>query len=261
MYKKFLFVLFTGILTVHLQAQTAHSQTQPAHLPASTRRIDTVAVSILDKMSAMIGDLTSCSVTIESNYDMVSRELGLVKHSDKQQLFLHGPNKMLLRSEGDKGSRYFLFNGKTLSYYSMDKNQYSQIQTPASLIEMIDTVNKLYGIEFPVADVFYPSFVDDILAESKQLTYLGLTQIDGKECFHIAGTAADKTFQFWISNDAWYLPVKIVIIYTSKELNPQYEAELSDWQVNPNLPDAIFEFTPPVMAKKVRMVPLKKKNN
>ena len=245
MYKKFLFVLFTGILTVHLQAQT--------------RRIDTVAVSILDKMSAVIGDLSSCSVTIRSNYDVSSRELGLVKHSDEQELFLRGSGKMLLRSEGDKGSRYFLFNGKNLSYYSMDKNQYSQIETPASLIEMIDTVNKLYGIEFPIADFFYPSFVDDILAESKNLMYLGLTQVDGKECFHIAGTAADKTFQFWVSNDAYYLPIKTVIVYTNKEMNPQYEAVLSNWQVNPNLPDAIFQFTPPVRSKQVRMVPLKNK--
>ena len=245
MYKKFLFVLFTGILTVHLQAQT--------------RRIDTVAVSILDKMSAVIGDLSSCSVTIRSSYDVSSRELGLVKHSDEQELFLRGSGKMLLRSEGDKGSRYFLFNGKNLSYYSLDRNQYSQIETPASLIEMIDTVNKLYGIEFPIADFFYPSFVDDILAESKNLMYLGLTQIDGKECFHIAGTAADKTFQFWVSNDAWYLPMKIVIVYTNKEMNPQYEAVLSNWQVNPNLPDAIFQFTPPVRSKQVRMVPLKNK--
>ncbi len=245
MYKKFLFVLFTGILTVHLQAQT--------------RRIDTVAVSILDKMSAVIGDLSSCSVTIKSNYDVTSRELGLVKHSDEQELFLRGSSKLLLRSEGDKGSRYLLFNGKNLSYYSMDKNQYSQIETPASLIDMIDTVNKLYGIEFPIADFFYPTFVDDILAESKNLAYLGLTQVDGKECFHIAGTAADKTFQFWVSNDAYYLPMKIVIVYTSKEMDPQYEAVLSNWQVNPDLPDAIFQFTPPVKSKKVRMVPLKNK--
>jgi hypothetical protein len=245
MYKKFLFIFFTGILAVHLQAQP--------------RRIDTVAVSILDKMSAVIGDLSSCSVTIRSDYDISSRELGLVKHSDEQQLFLRGSGKMLLRSEGDKGSRYLLFNGKNLSYYSMDKNQYSQIETPASLIEMIDTVNKLYGIEFPIADFFYPSFVDDILAESKNLMYLGLTQIDGKECFHIAGTAADKTFQFWISNDAWYLPMKIVIVYTSKDMNPQYEAVLSNWQLNPNLPDAIFQFTPPVRSRQVRMVPLKNK--
>src|SRR5580704_14553793 len=114
--------IFLAILVVILSAQ--------AQVQAQAPRIDTVAVSILDRMSAMIGDLGSCSVTIKSNYDLHSKELGLVKHSDVEQLFLHGPDKLLVRSEGDKGSKDFFFNGQTLSYYSIDRNQYGQIQSP-----------------------------------------------------------------------------------------------------------------------------------
>lgn len=215
-----------------------------------------MAVAILDKMSAIIGQLSSCSVNIRSNYDVNSKELGLIKHSDEQQLFLHGPNQLLLKSEGDQGSRDFYFDGKTLSYYSMDKNQYGQIEAPVNVIEMIDTVNKLYGIEFPGADFFYPTFVDDILSESKTVVYLGLTKVDGKECYHIAGATQDKTYQFWISDDAFSLPMKMVIIYTNKDMHPQFEATLSDWQVNPSLPDALFTFTIPHRARKVKLIPL-----
>ena len=229
----------------------AQTKTQP-----QVRRIDTVAVAILDKMSAVIGDLSSCSVTIKSNYDITSKELGLIKHSDEQQLFVHGSDKMLVKSDGDRGSRDFYFDGTKLSYYSLDKNQYGQIDASMSLVEMIDTVSKLYGIEFPAADFLYPSFVDDILTESRELVYLGLTKVDGKECYHIAGKASDKTFQFWISNDAYTLPLKMVIVYTNQEMNPQYEAVLSDWQVNPNLPDALFTFTIPHRAQRVKLVPL-----
>jgi hypothetical protein len=233
--------------------------TAAGSLQAQTRRIDTVAVGILDKMSTIIGQLSSCSVNIRSSYDVNSKELGLVKHSDEQQLYLHGPSQLLLRSEGDQGSRDFYFDGKTLSYYSMDKNQYGQINAPANVIEMIDTVNKLYGIEFPAADFFYPTFVDDILAESKTLVYLGLTKIDGRECYHIAGATADRTYQFWIADDAFTLPLKMVIIYTLKEMHPQYEATLSGWQVNPSLPDALFAFTVPHRARKVKLLALSAK--
>jgi hypothetical protein len=243
MTKKFLIILFSGVIaTGQLQAQT--------------RRIDTVAVGILDKMSAMIGELSSCSVNIRSNYDISSKELGLIKHSDDQQLFIHGPNQLLLKSEGDQGSHDFYFDGKTLTYYSMDKNQYGQIEAPLNVVEMIDTVNKLYGIEFPAADFFYPTFVDDILADSKTLVYLGLTKIDNKECYHIAGTTPDKTFQFWIADDAFTLPIKMVIVYTDKEMHPQYEATLGDWQINPSLPDALFTFNVPHRARKVKLMPL-----
>ena len=228
---------------------------------AQSRRIDTVAVGILDKMSATIGDLASCSVVIHANYDIVSSELGLVKHSDEVELFLHGPDKLLERSEGDRGTRSFIYNGTTLSYYSQDKNQYGQIPATGNLVSMIDTVNKEYGIEFPGADFFYPTFVDDIMMESKALVYLGLTRVGGKECFHIAGVGQDKTYQFWVSNDAWCLPMKMVIVYTEGGQNRQYEATMTDWQINPGLPDALFEFTAPPRARKIKLVPIANRKN
>jgi hypothetical protein len=226
---------------------------------AQSRRIDSVAVSILDHMSSMIGELGSCSLTVKSNYDIVSRDLGLVKHTDDEQLYLHGPNKLLVRAEGDKGTRYLSYNGKTLTYFSLDKNQYGQIESSSPIMDMIDTVNKLYGIEFPAADFFYPSFVDDILADATNLIYLGITKADGKDCFHIAGTGKDKTFQFWICDDAFYLPVKMVIVNTANPSKPQFEAVLTDWKVNPDLPDALFEFSAPPRAKKIKMVALSDK--
>jgi hypothetical protein len=258
MFKTLSFFFLAMAFTAQLDAQSK-VQNSKSNVPAQVspvRRIDTVAVTVLDRMSAVIGDLNSCSVTIRSNYDITSKDLGLIKHSDEEQLFLHGPNKLLLKSDGDRGSRDFYFDGNTFSYYSMDKNQYGQIDAPMSLVEMIDTVNKLYGIEFPAADFFYPSFVDDILTDSKELVYLGLTRVDGKECYHIAGKAQDKTFQFWVSDDAYCLPLKMVIVYTGREMNPQYEATLSDWQVNPTLPDAIFTFSVPHKAQRVKLIPL-----
>jgi hypothetical protein len=241
--KLFLIILICG-LTTQLKAQPSH--------------IDTVAVSILDNMSAMIGDMLSCSVTVNANYDVHNQELGLIKRSNESQVYLQGPDKLLIRSEGDKGSRSFYYNGKTLTYYSADKNHYAQIETLPTIVGMIDTVSKVYGVEFPAADFLYPSFVDDILADAKNLVYLGITKVDGKECFHIAGTTDDKTFQFWVSDDAFSLPVKVVIVYNKKELNPQYEAVLSDWKINPVFPDALFEFQAPPKAKKIKFVSVKK---
>lgn len=239
--KKGSFIVFICLLSVYVRAQSG--------------KIDTVAVSILDRMSELMGQLNSCSVTVRSNYDVSSEHLGLVKHSDEEHVYLSGPDKLMVRSEGDKGNRSLVYNGKTLSYYSMDKNQYAQVNVPSSSMEMIDYMNKNYGIVFPVADFLYPAFVDDILTEATTLVLLGITKINGKDCFHIAGTAKDKTFQFWIADDPFYLPVKMVIVYTNKQMNPQFEAAYSDWQINPGLPDAIFDFKAPPNGKKIKFAP------
>jgi len=95
-----------------------------------------------------------------------------------------------------------------------------------------------------------------VLPFGRPLVYLGLTKVDNKDCYHIAGTTADKTFQFWIADDAFTLPLKMVIVYTDKEMHPQYEATLSDWQINPSLPDALFTFAVPHRARKVKLMPL-----
>jgi hypothetical protein len=239
---KLLFIAFTCLLSGTLNAQSS--------------RIDTVAVSVLDRMSTMIGELGSCSVHIKSNYDVSSQTLGLVKHSDEEHLYIGGPDKLLIRSEGDKGNKYIIYNGKTLSHYSIDKNHYSQVAVPPTVMEMIDHMNKTYGIVFPVADFLYPGFVDDILAESTDLVLLGMTKVDGKDCYHIAGAGKDKTFQFWIADDPFTMPVKMVIVYTNKPLNPQFEATYSDWQINPNLPPSMFDFKVPPGAKKIKLTPL-----
>jgi hypothetical protein len=227
---------------------------------AQRMNIDTIAVAILDRMSAIIGSLSSCHYTVKSNYDVRSQHLGLVKHGDDEQIYMQGPNKLLIRSQGDRGERSIYYDGETLSYYSLENNQFATIALTAPIVDMIDTVNRLYGIEFPASDFFYPTFVDDLLSESKNLIYLGMTKVDGKDCFHIAGTTADRTYQFWISDDALTLPMKMVIVYTNRDMNPQYEAVLSDWQINPALPAALFEFMAPPKAKKIKMTkaPVKK---
>lgn len=246
MNKKLLLLLLTSLIFGRVNAQ--HAQ------------YDTVAVTILDRMSRTMGELNSLSATIKTNYDVSSEELGLVKHTDVEHLYIGGPDKMMISSEGDKGSKRYYYNGKTLSYYSADRNHYAQIDAPNTLVEMIGDVNKEYGIIFPLADFMYPTFVDDIIADATSLEYLGMTQVNGKDCFHIAGVTKDKSFQFWITDDAFYLPAKMVIVHLNKPLNPQYEATYCDWEINPTLPPSMFEFDAPPGATKIKFHASHEKN-
>lgn len=226
---------------------------------AQTIKIDSTAVFILDRMSVILGELKSCIVTIRSNYDVNSQDLGLVKHSEEAHLYMSGPDKLFVGLEGLKGDRHYIYNGKTYSYYSATKNHYAQIDAPSNSIAMIDSLNKNYGVVFPAADFLYPTYVDDILAEANNLELLGMTKIDGKNCFHIAGMTKERTFQFWISDAPIYLPVKFQIAYINKPFNPQFEEYYTDWQINTILPDGIFEFVIPPNAKKIKMTLLSSK--
>ena len=220
----------------------------------SRSQIDSAAIAILDKMSDNITDLESCRISIYMEYDQYDEKLGLVKHSDISDVYLKAPDKMLVKKKGDGGMKNIYYNGKDITVYLENTRMYASAPAPPTIMETIDSVHNSLGIDFPAADFFYQDFTDNLIENSDIISYLGLTDVSGKECFHIAGTNDDQTFQFWVSNDANYLPLKLVIVYTDKQYKPQFEAVYSEWELNPVLPDSLFEFTAPEDAVRIKIL-------
>jgi hypothetical protein len=110
-----------------------------------------------------------------------------------------------------------------------------------------------YNFNFPAADFFYPSFTDDMIEQFTSIKYLGKQFIDGEECYHIMATNKDLNVQLWISNETNFLPKHFVIIYKNKS-NLQYESRFSNWSLNPNIPDSVFDFMPPPNAKLISIL-------
>jgi hypothetical protein len=238
MMKIFILTAFTGLMMLTVNAGNTRAQ------------IDSEAVAILDNMSDVVTTLESCSFVLKTEYDIYSSRFGLIKHSDIANVFLKAPDKILVNKKGDMGVKSFYCDGKTLTYYSADNNKYSEIPALPTIMETIDSIHNEYGVDFPAADVFYPDLVDLIIEKSDNLSYLGPTMIDEKECFHTAGTTEDMTYQFWVATDN-FLPVKMEIIYLDRTGNPQFEATFMNWNLNPVLEDSMFSFVIPNGASKV----------
>jgi len=220
-------------------------------LVLQAQRKDSVAIYILDQMTQVMGDLNSFSVNIETAYDIPAGKLGLVKKTNSHEVTVKG-NKMLnLWSEGDKGRKGFWYNNNVLHYYSADKGYYGHIEAPATIIEMIDLANEKYGFDFPGVDFWYSSFLEDLMEEFSNIHYLGLTNVDGIECFHIIASDGILSAQIWIEKSIYFLPKKLVLNYLKQEHSPQYEALYLNWELNKTFPDAIFNFTPPPNSKKI----------
>jgi hypothetical protein len=221
---------------------------------AQPAKCDSVAVLLMDRMSDFIGELQSCNYKLNVEEDYYNDDNFMVKKFSEDEVYMVGPDKMLVSINGNKGHRSYLYNGTQLAYYSHDENNYGIIETPDNIVETIDKVNADYDIEFPAADFFYPAFTDDLIESSQQIKYLGKSQVNGKECFHLLAIGAEFDFQFWISNDGYNLPMKFVYVYKNKKGAPQYQGTFSDWKINPTVPDAMFNFLPPPGAKQIRIV-------
>lgn len=225
---------------------------------AQKSQVDTVALMILNHMADVIGDMNSCSFKVSSSNDVKDFDFGTIKHLGTHEVVMVGPDKMLVHSYGDKGHQGYWYNGEQLTYYSFSENNYAMLDAPSDIVSTIDTISKDYGIDFPAADFFYPTFTDDLLAEFPSIRFVGISKVGGQECFSLIASNPQQSVQFWIANDAYYLPRKYVITYKNKEYM-QYGATFSDWILNPDIPDSVFDFFPPPMAKQITMQPMTKK--
>ena len=221
---------------------------------AQSKKYDSIAIIIIDRMSDVIGDLESCSFKVNAAIDVQTTKSGYTKYFYDYEVYMEGPDKLMVNARGHKGHRQFLYNGEQLAYYSYDENNYGIIPAPNTTVRMIDSINQHYDIDFPAGDFFYPAFTDDLLQQSDSLRYLGMERVGAKEYFHIVSYGKEMNMQFWINNDAFNLPARFSITYNQKQGNPQYLALLSDWQINPDLPFAMFDFQPPPNAKRLRMM-------
>ena len=225
---------------------------------AQVSKIDTVALMIFDQMSHVIGDLHSANFTVNIKNDVIDREVGLVSNYSVSEVILDGPDKMQIHSKGGKGHRGYWYNGELLVYYSYDENNYVLFDALPTTLQTIDSINSSFGIDFPAADFLYPSFTNDLIAASEEIIFNGIKTVEGKECLHIISHSMNSTIQFWISNDAYTLPVKMLIIDKTKNPSLQYEATFSNWQLNREYPPSIFEFLIPPGAHEVKILPKSK---
>ena len=216
--------------------------------------VDPVAIDILDNMSQVIGDLGSCSYKLNAWADH-PHEYGLEKDFMEYEVYFGGPQHLKVHSNSRYGHRGFWYDGETFTYYSFAENNYSTIPAPHNVIDMIDSLNAVYEVDFPAADFFYPSFTDDLIDYFETITYLGEKEMREKSAFHIMAANDQMIVQIWVTNDGMNLPAAFTITYKQKAFMPQYTAVFSDWQLNPDLPVSLFSFSPPPGAREIVILP------
>jgi hypothetical protein len=214
---------------------------------------DSIAIRIIDRMAAVIGDMESCSFKLKVANDFADRSGSIVKYFTDYDVFIGGSSKMVVNANGYHGHRQLMYNGEQVAYYSFDENNYAIVNAPNSIIAMFDTLSTRYGLEFPAADFFYPAFTDDLIQSSDSIRFLGNERIGTREFFHVIAYGKEMDVQFWINNNAYTLPESFSITYKRKKGVPQYIGLFSDWQLNPILPNAIFDFSPPPNASRVKI--------
>ena len=204
---------------------------------------DKKAIDDLDSLSFTIGELKSCSYTLE----VIKQDEEENEIHNLNDVYMRGPNKMYVYSDGTKGKIGYYYNGSKLAFYSFDKNQYDTISAPETIISAVDFLHQTYGIDFPASDFFYPTLTDDIIAHYSSVESLTCEE----DLTGILAKNDMESVEIWI-DEVNFLPYSIQI-KSLKDTSQIYQAFFSNWRINPKLPDMLFEFYIPEDAEKIEL--------
>jgi hypothetical protein len=212
-----------------------------------------LAMSILKDMSEYLAHAERFSVTIRDGYDAVQESGRKIEFGELRMVTVNCPDRLrrldrlrieVERSDGQKD--LVIFDGKDMTIYAAHHNIYVTTARQGTLDQAIKYALDDLKIRMPLALIFLSTLPSEMDNLGVSADYVEKTTITDMPCDHLAvRTAGDVDFQVWVAQGSEPLPRRIVITYKDKNGQPQFRADLSNWNLAPDVSDALFAFTPP----------------
>ena len=214
------------------------------------------AMAILKNMSEYLARAERFSVTIRDGYDAVQQSGQKVEYGAVRKVTVSRPDRLRFEVERSDGAKALvIFNGKDITVYTPNKNVYATVSRPGTLDQAIKYAVDDLKIQLPLAMMLLstlPSELDNLVVSAD---YVETTTITDVPCDHVAArTSRGVDFQVWVAQGSEPLPRRAVITYKNEPGQPQFWAELSNWNLAPDVSDALFTFTPPSGADRIQFL-------
>lgn len=220
-----------------------------------TPAVEPAAVQALEAMSAYLRTLDSFAIKAEASADAVRDDGQKVQFDwDLSVDYAKGKGLKVDRASPFRRLTYF-YDYKHLTLFSPDTLYYASTEAQPTVTNTLDEVSARYGIELPLADLFYWGTGRLPVDAITSAVTIGPGRVHGELCQHYAYRQSDADFQLCITEGDHPLPLKLVITTTDQSEQPQYEVRMT-WNLDPQLAADEFTFTPPQDALPVIFRPM-----
>jgi hypothetical protein len=212
--------------------------------------IDPSAIAALHKMGAFLRSLGAMEVQAEASTDDVLSSGQKIEYSGTVTMKVRRPNRLRAEVTSDRKDERLFYDGATFTVFQPKLNYYASFPAPPTLRELVDVLERRYGVDLPLADLFRLGTDEAQIAAIRGATMVGWSTVKGAVCAHYAFHQADIDWELWIQEGAQPLPRKLVITTTSERSQPQHVSVLT-WNLAPTFDDEAFVVTPPPNAQKI----------
>lgn len=213
----------------------------PLHAADATA-IDPDAIDALKRMSSYLASLQSFSLKAAMATDLVLEGGQKVQVDNTVEMAVRKPNHLYVESYSASHLRELTYDGKTLTMYGEPSRYYASVPTGKTIAELIDVAATKYGVELPLADLFFWGSAQE--AKLKSAVRIRPERLDGKLCQLYAFRQEGADWQVCITEGKKALPLKLVVTTVNDPVQPQNVYRLQ-WKTAPKFSADLFTFTPP----------------
>ena len=242
-----------------LTAGAAQAQTQPATsvmemAAPESAALDPGTLAALDAMGRALRALPAFRVDAVSSTDAVLDTGQNVAMLHQTQLDVRRPDRARARVRGNGPERGMVYDGSRFTLYTAGGNgaqgYYGTVAAPPDLNALVDTLATRYGIELPLADLFYWGRSPDDVRQLVSAERIGLDRIGPHWCHHYALRQPGVDWEVWLQAGARPLPCRLVLTDTSLVSRPRHQVDYT-WTLSPTFSAEHFRFRPEAGARGV----------
>lgn len=215
--------------------------------------VNPAAIAALEKMGGYLNSLKSFEVTSTTTMDEVLDNGQKVQFGGTVEFKVRRPDRLRVEVSTDRKRRMFFYDGKSVTMFGPRINYFATVAAPSTVAGLLDVLGKDYGIDIPLADLFYWGTEKARVADIKEADLIGPATIDGVACDHYAFRQEGVDWQLWIQKGATPLPRKLVITTTADPTQPQFTSVMR-WKADAHLGNEVFAFVPPKGAHRIVML-------
>lgn len=215
--------------------------------------IEEKADAVFKRMSNQLAAADAFTFEARTTVDQVLDDGQKIQYARAQQVAVRRPDCIAAVVSGDREAAQYWYKGTRLAMLNKAENAYTVIDVPDNIDAMFDHLAEKYAMTVPLSDLLFTNAYRAVMPNTRSGFYVGLHDVDGVKCHHLAFRAVAVDWQVWIEDGDTAVPRKIVITYKELPGDPQYIAFLYNWNLHANLPDEKFSFTPPPGAKQIEL--------
>jgi len=203
--------------------------------------IEPRARQVLQQTGDFMKSAQSFTFALETIREVVMETGQRIQYSSMHEIAVRKPDGVKVISDGDLGDHTLWYDGSSITVHNADRNIYSREKVPSTIDAAFDHMKKEKGITLPMVSLLYSDPVKLLKEKVSSGFYVGLNQVRGVPCHHLAFSSEDVDSQVWIAAGLSPVILKVVLTYKEQKGTPQFTAYLSDWDLSPFLPDSLFK--------------------